>query len=193
MVHDHFKSYYKLTDVVHALCNQHHLRELKSLIDYEKERWARNMSRCLRLALRYRHQYSDEPIASDILTRLDNLYDKIITQGLLYHELLPLLPKKGRGRAKRRTGHNLLLRLRDYKEDVLRFLIDIDVPFTNNQAERDIRMMKCKQKVSGGFRSQEGANIFARIRGFLSTARKQGWNILDSIADAFRGNTPCPA
>ena len=88
---------------------------------------------------------------------------------------------KWRGRAPRRTGHNLLLRLATRKQDTLRFLHDPTVPFTNNQAERDGRMMKLRQKISGGFRSPEGAMDFALIRSFLSTARKQGWNIIDAL------------
>jgi Transposase IS66 family len=86
-----------------------------------------------------------------------------------------------RGRIRRRTGHNLLLRLRDHKEAPLRFLYDPTVPFTNNQAERDLRMMKVRQKISGGFRSETGAQTFATLRTVLSTARKQGWNILATL------------
>ena len=89
---------------------------------------------------------------------------------------------KRRGRAPRRTGHNLLLRLAIRKEDVLRFLHDPAVPFTNNQAERDGRMMKLRQKISGGFRSFEGAIDFALIRSFISTAKKQGWSIIDALS-----------
>lgn len=100
--------------------------------------------------------------------------------------------QKKRGRLKRRTGHNLLLRLQNYRDDVLRFLHDPQVPFTNNEAERDLRMVKCKQKISGGFRTSTGAHQFARIRGFISTARKQGWNILDSLRAALEGMAPLP-
>jgi transposase len=194
VIHDHWKSYYQLPDVLHGLCNQHHLRELRALIEHEKEQWARNMRRCLRVALRYRHQYPDQAIPEKVLERLNKLYDCIVSRGIKYHESLPGLPQKGRrGRWKRRTGHNLLLRLKYYKEDVLRFLVDPEVPFTNNQAEQDIRMMKCKQKISGGFRSDEGARIFARLRGFISTSRKQGWNVFDSIQQAIRGSPPAIA
>lgn len=98
-----------------------------------------------------------------------------------------------RGQQPRRTGHNLLLRLFHYKPDVLRFLHDPAVPFTNNDAERDLRMMKCKQKISGGFRSTQGAEQFARIRGFISTVRKQGFNVLNSIQSVFSGNMLIPA
>ena len=88
---------------------------------------------------------------------------------------------KQRGRAPRRTGHYLLLRLATRKEDTLRFLHDVTVPFTNNQAERDGRMMKLRQKISGGFRSLQGAIDFALIRSFFSTAKKQDWNIIDAL------------
>ena len=193
LVHDHWKPYYQLPEVSHALCNQHHLRELKALIEHEKEIWARNMSRCLRLGLHYRHQYRQQKIPDEILKRLTSLYDRIVLAGIEFHELLPLLPTKpGRGRFKRRTGHNLLLRLKKYREDTLRFLTDPNVPFTNNLAEQDLRMMKCKQKISGGFRCEEGAKIFARIRGFISTARKQSWNIFDSLQQVIRNQVPLP-
>ena len=86
-----------------------------------------------------------------------------------------------RGRPPRRVGHNLLLRLSTRKQDVLRFLTDPSVPFTNNLAERDGRMMKLRQKISGGFRSENGAKDFAIIRSVLSTARKQGWNMLRTL------------
>lgn len=191
VVHDHWKSYYQLFNVLHALCNQHHLRELKALIEYDKEPWARKMQRFLRVGLQYRHAYEDQKIPNDKLKRLTDLYDKIVNEGIVFHENLPAFSiKKSRGRTAKRTGHNLILRLKNYRDDVLRFLIDPLVPFTNNQAERDIRMMKCKQKISGGFRSTKGAEIFARIRGFISTARKQGWNIFESIQQVVRGCVP---
>jgi transposase len=89
--------------------------------------------------------------------------------------------KPRRGRPPRRTGHNLLRRLETRKEDVLRFLVDPAVPFTNNEAERDGRMMKLRQKISGGFRSEEGARDFAIIRSLIAT-KKQGWNIIHTLA-----------
>ncbi len=170
VVHDHWKPYYQLSDVLHALCNQHHMRELKALIEYDKEPWARKMRRFLQFGLRYRHAYGDQFIPDDKLNRLTHLYNAIVDEGVFYHENLPLFSdKENRGRKARRAGHNLLLRLKNYRDDVLRFLMNPLVPFTNNQAERDIRMMKCKQKISGGFRSAKGADIFVRIRGFIST------------------------
>ena len=113
-------------------------------------------------------------------------YDTILADGLAFHETQPpLVPAVGtgtrRGRPPRRVGHNLLLRLSTRKTDVLRFLTDPLVPFSNNLAERDGRMMKLRQKISGGFRSMEGAMDFAVSRSLLSTARKQGWDILQTL------------
>ena len=191
VVHDHWKSYYNLHGVEHGLCNQHHLRELKAIIEHEKEPWATAMSRLLRVALRCRHFYGSKEIPVARVKWLIRLYDKIIKQGLDFHAQRTPLPCKGKqGRQPRRTGHNFLLRLFHYKQDVLRFLHDPAVPFTNNDAERDLRMMKCKQKISGGFRSNQGAEQFARIRGFISTIRKQGFCIISSIQSVFSGNIP---
>jgi transposase len=158
VVHDHWRPYYQLEGVEHALCNQHHLRELKALIEHDKEEWATRMSRFLRLALRYRHWYGKRQIPEHRLNQLDRIYERIVNDGLIFHQSLPPLPfQKKRGKKKQRTGHNLLLRLINYKQDVLRFLYNPDSPFTNNDAERDLRMVKCKQKVSGGFRTSRGA------------------------------------
>lgn len=193
VVHDHWRPYYQLENVEHALCNQHHLRELKALIEHDKEEWATRMSRFLRLALRYRHWYGKQLIPEHRLNQFDKIYERIVNDGLTFHQSLPPLPfQKKRGKEKKRAGHNLLLRLKHYKQDVLRFLYNPDSPFTNNDAERDLRMVKCKQKISGGFRTSNGADQFARIRGFISTARKQGWNILDSIQAIFYQNLPIP-
>jgi transposase len=123
--------------------------------------------------------------------RLTQLYDSIIERGLNFHSSQPPLARQNnRGRVKRRVGHNLLLRLQNYASDVLRFLLEDGVPFTNNQAERDLRMIKCKQKISGCFRSFERAIDFANIRSFLSTARKQNFNLLQVLKQAFSGQPP---
>ena len=109
-----------------------------------------------------------------------------LADGLAFHETQPALARalgtgKPRGRPPRRVGHNLLLRLSARKTDVLRFLTDPRVPFSNNLAERDGRMMKLRQKISGGFRSEQGAADFAVIRSLISTARKQGWDLLQTL------------
>lgn len=188
VVHDHWKPYYQLLDVNHALCNAHHLRELKAIDEIEQEPWAKSMNKLLLLACNYKHRYP-KGIPKNIVTRLTQLYEQILQRGLSFHSSQSPLTRKGnRGRVKRRVGHNLLLRLQNFQSDVLRFLTEPDVPFTNNQAERDLRMMKCKQKISGGFRSFDFAVSFANIRSFLSTAFKQGLNLLEVITQALLGN-----
>lgn len=167
LVHDHWKPYFTIPNVKHALCNAHHLRELKALEDIEKEPWACKMGKLLRLLSRW----TDPPVK-----RILSYYDWIVAQGLKFHE-----SQKPLGGRKRRVGHNLLLRLLNFKVAVLRFLTTPEVPFTNNQSEQDIRMIKVKQKISGGFRTTVGAEIFCNIRGFLSTQRKQGFNLFQAI------------
>ena len=120
---------------------------------------------------------------------LDRAYDTIVAEGLAFHLAQPALQSlslrrqaaRRRGRPPRRVGHNLLLRLSTRKHDVLRFLANPSVPFTNNLAEQDGRMMKLRQKISSGFRSEDGAKDFAVMRSVLSTARKQGWNMLQTL------------
>ena len=116
-----------------------------------------------------------------LLERIERRYDQLVREALAQHQALPALPTGRRGRKKRRPGHNLALRLRDRRESVLRFLRDERVPFTNNQAEQDLRMMKLRMKISGGFRSEQGARDFATLRSVLSTARKQGLNRIEVL------------
>jgi transposase len=187
VVHDHWKPYYTLKGVLHALCNAHHLRELQALVEIEKEDWARQMQRLLRRACHATNLAREQGVTLSprFVALVERCYDAILAEGLAFHEAQPAListAKKRRGRVPRRTGHNLLLRLHSRRLDVLRFLSDPTVPFTNNLAERDGRMMKLRQKISGGFRSVEGAEDFAVIRSLLSTARKQGWDILQALA-----------
>ena len=191
VVHDHWKPYYTMTGVLHALCNAHHLRELKALVEIEKEDWARQMQRLLRRACHATNLARERGIhlKPRLVECFERRYDAIVAGGLAFHEKQTPLARdvakrggKTRGRAPRRTGHNLLLRFLTRRADTLRFLRDPAVPFSNNEAERDVRMMKLRMKISGGFRSQEGADDFAIIRGFLSTARKQGWNIIEALS-----------
>ena len=197
VVHDHWKPYYTLPGVRHALCNAHHLRELKALIEIEKEDWARRMQQLLRRACHAANLARERggalaTLKPRLAEQLERRYDAIVAEGLAYHEAqgalaAPLAHATSkdadppRGRIKRRIGHNLLLRLRDRKPDTLRFLRDAAVPFTNNQGERDGRMMKVKMKISGGFRCQDGAADFACIRPFISTAKKHGWNVIHAL------------
>jgi transposase len=184
VVHDHWKPYYTMTDVLHALCNAHHLRELKALIEFDHEDWARKMQILLRRTCHAINLARERgiPLKPRLIAAIERRYDTIVAEGLAFHEDLPALPLASRrGAQPRRDGHNLLLRLHHRRGDVLRSLHDPNVPFTNNQAEADARMMKLRQKISGGFRAQASADDFAIIRSALSTARKQGWKILDTL------------
>jgi transposase len=144
----------------------------------------------LRRACHVEHLYRDKQQVPDrrLVDLIGRRYDAIVASGINFHESLPALPQKLKkdstprsGRPKRRVGHNLVARLAAHKADILRFLINPDVPFTNNQAERDGRMMKLKQKISGCFRSVQGANDFMVIRTLIATAKKQGWGIIQSL------------
>jgi transposase len=195
VVHDHWAPYYTMKGVLHALCNAHHLRELKALVEIEKEDWARKMQRLLRRACHATNLAHEQSVRLQpgLIALIERCYDTILAEGLAFHQAQPALisadaKAKRRGRSPRRVGHNLLLRLSTRKQDVLRFLVDPLVPFSNNLAERDGRMMKLRQKISGGFRSEHGAKGFGVIRSVLSTARKQGWDILQTLtADPVRG------
>ncbi len=186
VVHDHWKPYYTLKNVLHALCNAHHLRELQALIEIENEDWPRKMRRLLRRACHASNLARERGVALSprFIALIDRCYDAVLTEGFAFHEAQPAListARKRLGRRPRRVGHNLLLRLQTRKPDVLRFLSDPTVPFTNTLAERDARMMKLRQKISGGFRSEAGAEDFSVVRSLISTARKQGWDILETL------------
>jgi transposase len=184
VVHDHWKPYYTLEGVLHALCNAHHLRELQALIDIEKEDWADRMQRLLRRSCHATNLVREQGKSLDpaLLALIGRRYDAILADAVAFHGAQPPLPVGRRGSPPRRTGHNLALRLATHKQDVLRFLTDPSVPFTNNIAEHDARMAKLRQKISGGFRSSAGAQDFTVIRSLLSTAAKQGWDILATLA-----------
>jgi transposase len=158
------------------------------LIEIEKEDWARKMQGLLRRACHATNLARERSVAlkPGLITLIERRYDKILAQGVVFREAQPtLIPAevktRRRGRLPRRVGHNLLLRLSAREPDVLRFLTDPLVPFTNNLAERDGRMMKLRQKISGGFRSADGTHDFGVIRSLLSTARRQGWDLLMAL------------
>jgi transposase len=189
IVHDHFKSYYAhMSGVdVHALCGAHHLRELKAIAEIEEEPWAEPMTALFIDLNRMKHEArarGETALVDAVLAAAAADYRAIVAQGLALHEALPPLIKKpgARGRKARRTGHNLLIRLRDYEADVLRFITNFNVPFTNNEAEQSLRMMKVRMKISGCFRTLAGAQVFAEIRSIISTARKHNLNILHALS-----------
>lgn len=182
VVHDHWKSYFKLDQVRgHVGCNAHILRELKGVMDNdEKAVWARGLHRLLSLVC----HWSKSVVSWRKLRRLSCLYDNLLSLGLSYYENLPLISLPTIGKTKRRPGHNLVLRLAKYKKEHLRCLYIPGVPATNNQAERDIRMVKVHQKVSGSHRTVLGVEDFAKIRSFISTLGKQSLDILPNLQAA---------
>lgn len=188
-VHDHWFPYFSYSQAIHVLCNAHHLRELSFVHEEEKEEWAKQMKDLLIFGKKEVEKHIEEGmLPKTILCQIEKSYDQIISEGLQYHALLPPLPCGKRGRNKQRSGKNFLDRLQEKRTCVLWFLRHFSVPFTNNLGEQDIRMVKLKQKISGCFRTETGGKIFCRIRSYLSTARKQGWNIWDALTDALKGS-----
>lgn len=189
-IHDHWFPYFAYEQMIHGLCNAHHLRELTFVHEQEKEDWAKRMKDLLIFAKNEVERHLEQgALPQEILLRVEETYGQIIAEGFEYHSMLPSLLKGKRGRQKQRDGKNLLDRLKEKRSCVLRFMYDFSVAFTNNLGEQDIRMVKLKQKISGCFRILRGGQIFCRIRSYISTARKQGWNIWDALAEAIRG---CP-
>ncbi len=186
VVHDHFRPYNALADVAHAFCNAHHLRELKALIEIDKEPWAQAMRDVLldaAKAVRQAKEAGARALEPERVQGFVDRYWQAVREGLAFHRALPAFdPSPGsKKRKKQRPGHNLLIRFKTFKDETLRFLVDFDVPFTNNLAEQDLRMAKVKMKISGGFRTFEGAHVFVRMRSIVSTARKHGLNILKAL------------
>ena len=187
-VHDHWKPYFTF-DCRHALCNSHYLRELERAWEQDGQMWAKNMKRWLEkvnVAVNRHNGKLPKKKAELYLKK----YRALITRA---NRECPEPEREGpikRGRIKKSKARNLLERLRDYETEVLRFMTDSRVPFTNNLSERDIRMTKVQQKISGCFRSIEGARIFCRVRSYLSTCRKHGVEPAESLRLLFAGKLP---
>ena len=196
-VHDHWKPYFHYA-CDHALCNAHHLRELQYIEQQYQQSWAPQMASLLR---RIKEAVEETKGAVDALPgaqmeAFEQAYDDLLAEGWAANPSPPPPPAgspKKRGRPKRTPPLNLLIRLRDFKPQILAFMYDFRIPFDNNQAERDVRMVKVQQKVSGCFRTLEGAQRFGRIRGYISTARKNAQNVFEAIRDALDGNPFIPS
>ncbi len=195
LIHDFWKPYL-VYDCLHGLCNTHHLRELLFLYEEQNQAWAGKMIKALLDMHDFTLTRKEMPIIQ--LTEEEKApwlahYRTIIGQGWNENPL-PLsapVPKK-RGRVKKTKAQNLLVRLEGHESSVLAFLHDLNVPFTNNLGEQDIRMLKVRMKISGCFRTINGARQFARIRGYLSTARKNELNLLDAMTQVFQGTPVVP-
>jgi len=186
LCHDHWKPYYTY-NCTHALCNAHHLRELTRAWEQDGQKWALEMKTFLETI---NQKVTDAGGALDAgeSQKQRRKYRALIKKAEIECPEPERPKKKGkRGRIKKTKPRNLLERLRDFENDVLRFM-DIDyVPFSNNLAENDIRMTKVQQKISGCFRSIEGAKIFCRVRSYLSTCRKHGISSTEALRSLFDG------
>ena len=190
LVHDHWKPYYQLS-CHHALCNAHHIRELERAWEQDKQQWANTMQELL-LEINRAVDSAGGKLNTPESKIFREQYRKLLKEA--EKECPPpdeSQRKKGqRGRLKRSKSRNLLERLIKYEQDVLRFMVEQEVPFTNNQGERDLRMTKVQQKISGCFRSELGAHMFARTRSYLSTCQKNGVSSAEALRLLYKGQWP---
>jgi transposase len=189
LIHDHWHCYFSYKQVKHGLCNVHHLRELKFVYEEEKSSWAKEMSDLLlkgKSMVDNAKAENKTSVDSVDLALIENKYQNLILRtGSIYIDAATAehLPD-GIGKA----GFNLFRRLLRKMDETLYFIRNLAIPFSNNLAEQDLRMEKVKQKISGCFRTFTGGAISCRVRSYISTARKQGWNIIDALADAVSGS-----
>ena len=191
--HDDWQTYLGYP-CAHALCNAHHCRELRWLAEEQGFLWAHAMDNLLlqiKKEVDKRKEAGHTQFATAQMAQFETRYDDLIQQGFQAHPLLPRVGK--RGPAKKSPGRQLVERLCKYKEQTLAFMKDFTIPFDNNQAERDIRMSKTRLKISGCFRTEQGASIFCRIRAYLSTMIKQGHNALNVLKQLLCGYIVEPA
>lgn len=199
-VHDALQSYQGYT-FTPALCNVHHLRDLTFIEEELQQPWASSMKDLLlEMKAEVERGKVQGSYEMDLLTlaRLLRRYDEILVEGYQANPPPPAPTKAAHnkrkpGRVKQSPARNLLDRFSQQKQAVLRFLYDFAVPFDNNQAERDLRMIKVQQKVSGCFRSEQGVVMFCRIRSYLSTLRKQGVELLSALEQTLDGHPVLPA
>jgi transposase len=194
LMHDAYRSYF-LYAYVHALCNAHLLRELQAIYETDQtQRWAPQLMRLLRTAwaLVKAAQDAEETKLSDRQRdRIVRLFEQIVARADQQNPPAQRQPGQ-RGRVAQSVSRNLIDRLIEHQDAYLRFVVDFRVPFDNNLAERDLRMSKLQQKISGCFRTETGADAFCRIRGYISTLRKQGVDLLPTLFSLWSDTPFCP-
>jgi transposase len=194
-IHDAWQPYFKYPEAKHGLCNAHLVRELVFLMEHHAQAWAKDF---LSLLTNMKEKadtaksQGQSTLSALQVAVFEQVYDRIVELGERANPP-PIRQPSQRGRLKQSPARNLLNRLINYKAEVMAFIYDFAVPFDNNLAERDIRMVKVQQKVSGGFRSSDGANVFCRVRSYISTARKNGQCVLDVLYTALSGVPYVPA
>jgi len=194
LCHDHWKPYF-IYQCIHSLCNAHHLRELQRAFEQDNQKWALFMKELL-IEINNVTKDAGGSLEVKLADKYCEKYRAIIATGKIECQLPEAEAppsengKKKRGRIKKSKARNLLERLALFEKDTLRFMEDVDVPFTNNLAENNIRMTKVQQKISGCFRSMDGAYIFCRIRSYISTCRKHGMAVTIALKMLFKGEMP---
>jgi len=190
LCHDHWKPYYCYTECLHSLCNAHHLRELTRSWEQDSQEWARSMQTFLEDCNKAVHDAGGK-LGKKASEKKWQEYRAILKVAEIECPAPSEKDRNGKpGPLKRSKSRNLLERLIKFEEDVLRFMDNEIVPFTNNQGERDLRMTKVHQKISGCFRSVTGADIFCRVRGYLSTCKKHGVSSSEALALLFNNELP---
>jgi transposase len=190
-VHDGWKPYNNY-ECDHALCNAHLQRELTGIEENCKQQWAKEMNGLLTEMKMYTDECKEQIQELDFerIKALEDRFDAIVIKGIEENPPSQNPQRQGKRGANPKTkARNLLDRFIEHKEKILRFLTDFRVPFENNQAERDIRMMKLQQKISGTFRTTRGAEAFCRIRAYISTIRKNSLPVFEGILAALKGMT----
>ena len=188
-VHDHWQPYNHYETCDHAFCNVHHIRELQRAYEQDQKTWAKDLKDLLYEIKDTVDKVKEKGKSHLPCVQVDLFRDRyraLIETAKQDYPDKPPKQKGKRGRVKQDKSKNLLDRLDRYQQETLRFMYNFAVPFDNNLAERDLRMVKVKQKISGTFRSQEGSAFFCRIRGSISTWKKQGHSILESLTQCFQ-------
>lgn len=192
IIHDCWASYLSYDHCGHGLCGSHLLRELTFIVESNQYRWARNMKNLLKETCRIVAKREEKCLSDKEYANLQKRYRNILTRGDKELPEIPHKPKGKRGRLAKSDAHNLWERLQEHEAAVLLFAKDPNVPFTNNRAERDLRMAKVKQKISGCFRKEEYARAYCRISSYLQSMANQGVNPIVAIQMALAGTIPEP-